>query len=245
MVTLPAAAVRLLRITHNFFYFNSEPSNSNDGLYRPPLTTSTHLALEVFYCCQRKSNFSAPKKARTDKCSYKFLFALPFSRTDKIRTSADTIRLSANSLIAPIDRIRKSADRIRKPTGSQNHFSSTKKPKIHKKASSAKKSSRFQFFQHKKMTLPIKFFQHLRPRSNFLLSYLNALLSIFSNNYPKPKQEATEHSPSWGRWRGLLFPHRFPSKNFSAERGSAMCVRLRRRMRKSSAGGSWRLPERA
>ena len=130
--------------------------------------------------------------------------ALPFSRNNRIRIFTDTIRLSANSLIVPVDRIRKSADRIRKPMGRQNHFSSTKNPKIHKKASFAKKSSRFQFFQHKKMVLPIKFFQHLRPRSNFLLSKLNKLLSIFPNNYPKPKQEATEHSPSWGRWRGLL-----------------------------------------
>ena len=171
--------------------------------------------------------------------------ALPFSRTDKIRTSTDIIRLSANSLIALADRIRKPADTIRKPTGRQNHFSSTKSPKIHKKASFAKKSSRFQFLWNKKTTLSTQIFQHLRPRSNFLLSKLNKLLSIFPNNYPKPKQEATEHSPSWGRWRGLLSPHRFPSKNFSAERGSAMCVRLRRRMRKSSAGGFWRLPERA
>ena len=54
------------------------------------------------------------------------------------------------------------------------------------------------------MVLPIKFFQHLHPRSNFLLSKLNKLLSIFPNNYTKPQQEATEHSPSWGRWRGLL-----------------------------------------
>ena len=205
MVTQPAAAVLLLRITHNFFYFNSEPSNSNDGLYRPPLTTSVHLALEVFYYCQRKSNFSASEKAHTDNYSYKSLFALPFSRTDKIRIFADTIRLSADSLIVPVDRIRKSADRIRKPTGRQNHFSSTKSPKIHKKASFSKKSSRFQFLWNKKTAISINIFQHLRPRTDFLLSHLNALLSIFPNNYPKPKQEATEHSPSWGRWRGL--PH--------------------------------------
>ena len=170
---------------------------------------------------------------------------LPFSQNNRIRISTDTIRLSADRLIVPVDRIRKSADRIRKPTGRQNHFSSTKNPKIHKKASFAKKSSRFQFLWNKKTTLSTQIFQHLQPRSNFLLSKLNKLLSIFPNNYPKPKQEATEHSPSWGRWRGLPPPHRFPSKNLSAERGSAMCVRLRRRMRKSSAGGFWRLPERA
>ena len=104
----------------------------------------------------------------------------------------------------PVDRIRKSADRIRKPTGRQNHFSSTKNQKIHKKASFSKKTNRFQFLWNKKTTLSTQIFQHLRPRSNFLLSKLNKLLSIFPNNYPKPKQEATEHSPSWGRWRGLL-----------------------------------------
>ena len=171
--------------------------------------------------------------------------ALPFSQNNRIRIFADTIRLSANSLIALADRIRKSADRIRKPTGRPNHFSSTKSPKIHKKASFSKKSSRFQFLWNKKTTLSTQIFQHLRPRSNFLLSKLNKLLSIFPHIYQSSQQEATEHSPSWGRWRGLLSPHRFPSKNLSAERGSAMCVRLRRRMRKSSAGGSWRLPERA
>ena len=130
--------------------------------------------------------------------------ALPFSQNNRIRIFADTIRLSADSLIVPVDRIRKSADRIRKPTSRQNHFFSTKSPKSHKKASFSKKTSRFQFFQHKKMVLPIKFSQHLQPRSDFLLSKLNKFLSIFPNNYPKPKQEATEHSPSWGRWRGLL-----------------------------------------
>ena len=171
--------------------------------------------------------------------------ALPFSRTDKIRTSTDTIRLSANSLIALADRIRKPADRIRKPTGKQSLFFTPRSQKNGKKTSFPQKSSRFQIFLNKKTAISIKFFQHLQPRSDFLLSKLNKFLSIFPNNYPKPKQEATEHSPSWGRWRGLLFPHRFPSKNFSAERGSAICVQLRRRMRKSSAGGSWRLPERA
>ena len=130
--------------------------------------------------------------------------ALPFSQNNRIRIFTDTIRLSANSLIVPVDRIRKSADRIRKPTGRQNHFSSTKSPKIHKKASFSKKTSRFQFLWNKKTTLSTQIFQYLRPRSNFLLSKLNKLLSIFPNNYPKPKQETTEHSPSWGRWRGLL-----------------------------------------
>ena len=204
MLTQAAVAVLLLRITHNFFYFNSEPSNSNDGLYRPPLTTSAHLALGGFYCCQRKSNFSASEKAHTDNYSYKSLFALPFSRTDKIRIFADTIRLSADSLIVPVDRIRKSADRIRKPTGKQSSFFTPRSQKNGKKASFPQKSSRFQIFLNKKTAISINLFQHLRPRTDFLLSHLNALLSIFPNNYPKPKQEATEHSPSWGRWRGLL-----------------------------------------
>ena len=171
--------------------------------------------------------------------------ALPFSQNNRIRIFTDTIRLSANSLIALADRIRKPADTIRKPTGKQSSFFTPRSKKIGKKASFPQKSSRFQLFIEQKTTLSTQIFQHLRPRSNFLLSYLNALLSIFPNNYPKPKQEATEHSPSWGRWRGLPSPHRFPSKNLSAERGSAMCVRLRRRMRKSSAGGFWRSPERA
>ena len=130
--------------------------------------------------------------------------ALPFSQNNRIRISTDTIRLSADRLIVPVDRIRKSADTIRKPMGRQNHFSSTKNPKIHKKASFSKKTNRFQFFQHKKMVLSTQIFQHLRPRADFLRSHLNALLSIFPNIYHKLQQEATEHSPSWGRWRGLL-----------------------------------------
>ena len=147
------------------------------------------------------------------------------------------IRISANSLIALADRIRKPADTIRKLTDKQSSFFTPRSQKNGKKASFPQKSSRFQIFLNKKTAISINIFQHLRPRSDFLLSYLNALLSIFPNIYPKPQQEATEHSPSWGRWRGLLSPHRFPSKNFSAERGSAICVRLRRRMRRSSAGG--------
>ena len=124
--------------------------------------------------------------------------ALPFSQNNRIRIFTDTIRLSANSLIALADRIRKPADTIRKPTGRQNHFSSTKSPKIHKKASFSKKTSRFQFLWNKKTTLSTQIFQYLRPHSDFFLSKLNKLLSIFPNNYPKPKQETTEHSPSWG-----------------------------------------------
>ena len=163
---------------------------------------------------------------------------LTLLRTDFLIASASTIRMSA-------DRIRKPADTIRKPTGKQSSFFTPRSQKNGKKASFPQKSSRFQIFLNKKTAISINLFQHLRSRSDFLRSHLNALLSIFPNIYPKPQQEATEHSPSWGRWRGLLPPHRFPSKNFSAERGSAMCVRLRRRMRKSSAGGSWRSPERA
>ena len=104
----------------------------------------------------------------------------------------------------PVDRIRKSADRIRKPTGKQSSFFTPRSQKNGKKASFPQKSSRFQFLWNKKTILSTQIFQHLRPRTDFLLSKLNKVLSIFPNNYPKPKQEATEHSPSWGRWRGLL-----------------------------------------
>ena len=171
--------------------------------------------------------------------------ALPFSRNNRIRIFTDTIRLSANSLIALADRIRKPADTIRKLTGKQSSFFTPRSQKNGKKTSLPQKPNRFQFFIEQKTALSTQIFQHLRPRSDFLLSYLNALLSIFPNIYQSSQQEATEHSPSWGRWRGFLFPHRFPSKNFSAERGSAICVRLRRRMRRSSAGGFWSSQERA
>ena len=131
--------------------------------------------------------------------------ALPFSQNNRIRIFTDTIRLSANSLIALANTIRKPADTIRKPTGKQSSFFTPRSQKNGKKASFPQKSSRFQIFLNKKTAISINLFQHLRSRSDFLRSHLNALLSIFPNNYSKPKQEATEHSPSWGRWRGL--PH--------------------------------------
>ena len=76
--------------------------------------------------------------------------ALPFSRNNRKRIFTDTIRLSANSLIALADRIRKPADTIRKLTGNQSSFFTPRSQKNGKKASFPQKSSRFQLFLNKK-----------------------------------------------------------------------------------------------
>ena len=93
--------------------------------------------------------------------------ALPFSQNNRIRIFTDTIRLSANSLIAPVDRIRKSADTIRKPTSRQNHFSSTKNPKIHKKNLVREKIQQISIFLEQKNSYFHKYFPASSPTHRF------------------------------------------------------------------------------
>jgi hypothetical protein len=100
--------------------------------------------------------------------------ALPFSQNNRIRIFTDTIRLSADSLIVPVDRIRKSADRIRKsadtirkPTSRQNHFSSTKNPKIHKKNLVREKIQQISIFLEQKNSYFHKYFPASSPTHRF------------------------------------------------------------------------------
>ena len=93
--------------------------------------------------------------------------ALPFSQNNRIRIFTDTIRLSANSLIALADRIRKSADRIRKPTGKQSSFFHPTKPKKRQKSLVPTKIQQISIFMEQKNSYFHKYFPASSPTHRF------------------------------------------------------------------------------
>ena len=131
---------------------------------------------------------------------------------------ADTIRLLADFLIASANRIRKPADTIRKLTNRKRRIFSKNGRKNQK---SSRKLPLFQdfarFFPSAKTKMPRKFWEEAKRRA-FLkfsekgfLSNCREVLGVLGQvglvrelTKLLQTQEAAEHSPLWGRWRGLF-----------------------------------------